>query len=428
VDIERIRADFPILQQRIHGHPLIYLDNAATTQKPRQVLDTLHTFYTAYNANIHRSPHHLGQAATALYEQAHRNVARFIGAADWREIIFTRNTTEAVNLIAHALAHAEAARLSLRAGDRVVITIAEHHSNLVPWQMTRDLYGIELRFADIHGDGTLDLDHLSSLLSERTKLVACAHVSNVLGTVNPVRDIARLAHEAGALLLVDGAQSVPHLPVDVGELGCDLLCFSGHKMLAPMGIGVLYGKRQLLDEMSPFLCGGEMIEEVTLDRATWNRLPWKFEAGTPNVAGAVALGGATDPRNGLHLMGAMDYLSEVGMDAMREHEVALNAHLLQGLRAMPEVQAYGPGEAKARGGVVSFAVRKHGEPVDAHLVAQLLDQYGIAVRAGGHCAYPLADRLGVVGTIRASVYVYNTLAEIDRFLSALHEIIEHRLL
>jgi cysteine desulfurase/selenocysteine lyase len=428
VDMERIRADFPILRQEIDGHPLVYLDNAATTQKPRQVLETLQTFYTAYNANIHRSPHRLGQVATDLYEQAHRNVARFIGAPDWREIVFVRNTTEAVNLVVHAMVGAEPGQLSLRSGDEVVLTVAEHHSNLVPWQMARDRHGIQLRFMDIQEDGTLDLDHLAVLLSKRTKLVACAHVSNVLGTVNPVREIGRLAHEAGALFLIDGAQSVPHMPVDVAELECDFLCFSGHKMLAPMGIGVLYGRQELLAGMPPFLCGGDMIEEVTLEGATWNELPWKFEAGTPDVAGAVALGGATDHRSGCHLTGAMDYLAELGIDAVREHEVALTTRMLDGLHHMPEVQVYGPPAASNRGGVVSFAVRKRGAPVDAHLVAQLLDKAGIAVRAGGHCAYPLAARLGVTGTVRASVYLYNTLGEIDYLLSTLQEIVEHRLL
>ena len=427
-DIERIRADFPALQQAIHGHPLVYLDNAATTHKPRQVLETIQTFYAAYNANIHRSPHQLGQMATGLYEQAHRNVARFIGAPDWREIIFVRNTTEAVNLVAYAMVHAGSERLSLRPGDEVVLTVAEHHSNLVPWQMARDRYDVQLRFVDIEADGTLDLDHLAASLTERTRLVACTHVSNVLGTVNPVGEMARLAHEAGALFLIDGAQSVPHLPVDVTELDCDFICFSGHKMLAPMGIGVLYGKRMLLEEMPPFLCGGDMIEDVSLERATWNELPWKFEAGTPNVAGAIALGGATDYKNGHHLIGAMDYLTQIGMDAVREHEVALTARMLDGLQAMPAVRLYGPAEARRRAGVVSFTVAKHGAPVDAHLVAQLLDESGIAVRAGGHCAYPLAARLGVAATVRASVYLYNTPAEMDRFLAILQEIIEHRLL
>jgi cysteine desulfurase/selenocysteine lyase len=428
MDVQRIRADFPILRQEVLGRPLVYLDNAATTQKPRQVLDTIHAFYTQHNANIHRSPHWLGQAATELYEQAHRSVARFIGAADWREIVFVRNTTEAVNLVAYALTCITSGQLAFRAGDEVLLTVAEHHSNLVPWQTARERAGIALKFADVEPDGTLDLDRVAASLTDRTRLVACAHVGNVLGAVNPVREIARLAHEAGALCLVDGAQSVPHMPLDVAEMDVDFLCFSGHKMLAPMGIGVLYGRRELLEEMPPFLYGGDMIEEVSLARATWNELPWKFEAGTPNVAGAVALGGATDHGTGQHLFGAMDYLGEIGMGAVCEHERSLVTRSMAGLQALPGVHVYGPSEPSERAGVISFGVEKHGIPVDAHLVAQLLDEDGIAVRAGGHCAYPLAARLGVAGTVRASFYLYNTLSEVDYLLTTLQEIIDHKLL
>jgi cysteine desulfurase/selenocysteine lyase len=428
MDVQRIRADFPILQQEVHGRPLIYLDNAATTQKPRQVLDTIQAFYARYNANIHRSPHRLGEAATELYEQAHRNVARFVGAADWREIVFVRNTTEAINLVAYALTCSTSGQLALRAGDEVLLTVSEHHSNLVPWQMARERAGIALRFVDIQPDGKLDLDGVAASLTDRTRLVACAHVGNVLGTVNPVREVARLAHQAGALCLVDGAQSVPHMPVDVAEMDVDFLCFSGHKMLAPMGIGVLYGRRELLEEMPPFLSGGDMIEDVSLSRATWNELPWKFEAGTPNVAGAVALGGATETGTEQHLCGAVDYLGEIGMDAVCEHERSLVARAIAGLEAMPGVQVYGPSAPGERAGVLSFSVEKHGMPVDAHLVAQLLDEAGIAVRAGGHCAYPLAARLGVAGTIRASFYLYNTLSEVDYLLTTLQEIVDHKLL
>jgi len=428
MDVQRIRADFPILQQDVHGRSLVYLDNAATTQKPRQVLDTIEAFYTQYNANIHRSPHRLGQAATELYEQAHRNVARFTGAADWREIVFVRNATEAVNLVAYALTCNASGQLALRAGDEVLLTVAEHHSNLVPWQVARERVGIALKFVDIEPDGKLDLDRVAASLTDRTRLVACAHVGNVLGTVNPVREIAGLAHEAGALCLVDGAQSVPHMPVDVAEMGADFLCFSGHKMLAPMGIGVLYGRRDLLEEMPPFLYGGDMIEDVSLSRATWNELPWKFEAGTPNVAGAVALGGATDHRTGRHLIGAMDYLREIGMDAVCEHERSLVARAMAGLQTLPGVHVYGPTAPGERAGVLSFSVEKHGMAVDAHLVAQLLDEEGIAVRAGGHCAYPLAARLGIAGTVRASFYLYNTLSEVDYLLTTLQEIVEQKLL
>ena len=428
MDVGRIREDFPILGREIGGRQLVYLDNAATTQKPRQVLDTLRTFYETYNGNIHRSPHLLGQEATDLYLQAHQNVARFIGAEDEREIIFVRNSTEGINLVAYSLLSGGSDQMGLAPGDEVLLTVAEHHSNLVPWQMVRDRKGVVLKFLDIDDEGTLDLEELERSLTERTKLVCLAHVSNVLGTVNPVREIGKLAHAAGALLLVDGAQSVPHLPTAVKEMDCDFLAFSGHKMLAPMGIGVLYGKRALLEEMTPMLYGGDMIADVTLDGASWNELPWKFEAGTPNVGGAIALGGATDRHSGRRLEGAVDYLNRLGMDAVRRHELELTARALQGLRAMPGVRVVGPPQAERRCGVVAFQVEKDGAVCDAHLVAQLLNDVGIAVRAGGHCAYPLMRRLGGGGTVRISVYVYNTVSEVDTFLGALGEIITHKLL
>jgi len=426
MDIQAIRNDFPILTRQIHGHPLVYLDNAATTQKPRQVLDTWQTCYTWHNGNIHRSPHTLGQEASGLYEQAHRGVARFIGAESWREIVFTRNCTEALNLVAFSLLHG-AGRLRLQAGDEIVLTVMEHHSNWVPWQMVRDQRGVILRLVGIGEDGTLDLERMQSLLTGRTRLVCCTHVSNVLGTINPVRRMADMAHAAGALFLVDAAQAVPHLPVAVPELDCDFLAFSGHKMLAPMGTGVLYGRSELLEEMAPFLRGGDMIDRVSAEGATWNRLPWKFEAGTPDVAGAVALGGATVPGDGTRLTGAVDYLSRLGMDAVRAHELELTSRLLRGLQAMPGVRVFGPPAAEQRCGVVAFDVQANGEPADVHLIAGLLDEVGIAVRAGGHCAYPLMNRLGVPGTLRASVYLYNTVAEVDYFLQSLQDIIAHTL-
>jgi cysteine desulfurase/selenocysteine lyase len=427
VDVQDIRADFPILQRQVNGRPLIYLDNAATTHKPRQVLETIQAYYTTYNANIHRSPHLLGQQATDLYEQAHRNVATFIGAEDWREIVFVRNSTEAINLVAYSLLHGENEQLWLEPGDEIVLTLMEHHSNLVPWQMMRQR-GIQIKFVDVGQDGTLDLEQLETLIGERTKLVCCAHVSNVLGTINPVREIGRMAHRAGALFLVDGAQSVPHMPVSVREIGCDFMAFSGHKMLAPMGTGVLYGRRELLQAMSPFLYGGDMIADVSLQDVTWNELPWKFEAGTPNVCGGIALGGATERKSGRHLTGAMDYLEQLGMDAVRAHEIELTARILHGLQEMPEIEIYGPPDARQRCGVVAFNVVKEGARVDAHLVAQLLNDEGIAVRAGGHCAYPLAQRFEIAGTVRASFYVYNTVAEVDRFLRELLVIVSQKLL
>jgi cysteine desulfurase/selenocysteine lyase len=427
-DVSRVREDFPILKRRVGGRPVVYLDNAATTHKPRQVLEALHTFYTTYNANIHRSPHTLGQKATDLYEQAHRNVAHFIGAADWREIVFCRNATEGINLVAYSLLYTKNDRLRLGAGDEVVLTVMEHHSNLVPWQMARDRAGVVLKFVDVHEDGTLDPEQLRASLSERTKLVCCTHVSNVLGTIVPVRDIAQAAHEAGALFLIDGAQSVPHLPTNVQEMGCDLLVFSGHKMLAPMGIGVLYGRRELLEEMAPFQYGGDMIADVTPKGATWSELPWKFEAGTPNVGGALALGGAIDRRTGQHLEGAVDYLGGLGMHAVRAHQVELTAHMLQRLLGLPGVRVYGPLDAELRCGAVAFNVEKTGELQDAHLIAELLDDAGIAVRAGGHCAYPLIHRLGLPGVVRASAYIYNTIQEVDLLADALQRIIDHQLL
>ena len=426
MDVEQIRADFPILQRKMGGKPLIYFDNAATTQKPVQVLDTIRAFYTTHNANIHRSPHTLGQEATALYERAHSNVARFIGASGVDEIIFVRGATEAVNLLAYSLLHGEDERLSLRPGDEVVITVMEHHSNLVPWQRLRDREGVVLKVVDIDEDGGLDLEGLAQVVSERTKLVACTHVSNVLGVINPVEEIGQMAHDVGALFLVDGAQSVPHMPLNVAELNCDFLAFSGHKMLAPMGIGVLYGKRELLNRMTPFLYGGEMIADVTLEGATWNRLPWKFEAGTANVCGGVALGGAAQDSQSLE--GATGYLGRIGMDSVRAHEIELTAHMLCGLQAIGGVRIYGPLNAEGRSGVVTFNVVGGNHLVDAHLVSHLLNDEGIAVRSGVHCAQPLADRMGVDGTVRASFYIYNTRHEVDRFLEVLEELVTHRLL
>lgn len=426
MDVERIRADFPILERRINGKPLIYLDNAATTQKPVQVLQTLQTFYTHYNANIHRSPHTLGQEATELYEQAHENVARFIGAEGMEEIVFLRNTTEAINLVAQTLPYAEEP-WGLVSGDEIILTVTEHHSDLVPWQMLCQRHKVQLKFADMREDGSLDLESLRGLISDRTKLVACVHVSNVLGVLNPVRQIGQLAHQAGALFLLDAAQSVPYMPVDVREIGCDFMAFSGHKMLAPLGIGVLYGRRELLQAMSPFLFGGDMIKEVTLEQATWNRLPWKFEAGTSNFAGGIALGGATDWMSGEQLEGAVTYLERLGMDAVLRHEQELVAYVLSRLVEIQGVRLYGPTDVENRLGVVSFNLMQGGDYVDPHLVARLLDAEGIAVRSGAHCAHPLAYRMSVPGTVRASFYIYNTHSEIDRFVEALAEIARRKL-
>ena len=424
VDVQRIRADFPILQRKIGGKPLVYLDNAATTHKPRQITRTMRQFYQTHNANIHRSSHTLGMEATDLYTQAHANVASFIGADDAREIVFVRNCTEAINLVAYSLTSPGSWRLCLHRGDEVVVTVMEHHSNLVPWQMACQRSGAVLKVVDILEDGTLDLQKLADAISRRTRLVCCTHVSNVLGTINPVREIGRLAHEAGALCLVDGAQSVPHFPVDVKLLGCDFLAFSGHKMLAPMGIGVLYGRRELLGEMAPFLHGGDMIADVTPHSASWNELPWKFEAGTANVCGAIALAGATDAGSGRRLEGAVDYLERIGMHRVRIHEAQLTRLALEGLQSIGGVCVYGPRNAEMRAGVIAFNIDR-GDP---HLVAGLLNDEGIAVRSGGHCAYPLTRRLGVGGTVRASFYVYNTMNEVERFLNVLEDIAQRKLL
>ncbi len=424
MNVQKIRTDFDILQKKIGGKPLIYFDNAATTQRPQQILHTIQEFYTTYNANIHRSPHLLGQEATELYDDAHKNVARFIGAGGGEEIIFVRNSTEAINLVAHSLLFGERERVRLRRGDEIVVTVMEHHSNLVIWQKLRDWRGVVLKIVGIHDDGTLDLEQMEEAITEHTQLVCCTHISNALGTINPVREIGQLAHEAGALFLVDGAQSVPHMPVNVKEIDCDFLAFSGLKMLAPMGIAALYGKRELLEEMVPSLYGGGMISDVNLEQATWNRLPYKFEAGTPNVCGGVALGGATGRRTGQHLEGAVDYLEQIGMMEVRAHERALTEQALEGLQTIKKVQVYGPLDPEHRSGITTFTV----EGNDAHLVAQMLNDEGIAVRSGGHCGYPLTDRLAVEGTVRASFYIYNTADEVERFLEILKDIIYNKLL
>jgi cysteine desulfurase/selenocysteine lyase len=428
MDTRRIRADFPFLERIVEGKSLLYFDNAATSHKPRQVIQTLQTFYERFNGNIGRSTHTPGLEAEDLYRQARRNVARFIGADAPEEILFLRGCTEAINLLAYSMLCSTESRLHLEAGDEIVLTMMEHHSNLLPWRMLRDLHGIELKVADLGEEGSLDMDSLEFLLSKRTKLVCCTHASNVLGTINPVAEIGRLAHSAGALFVLDAAQSVPHLPVDVRVLGCDFMAFSGHKMLAPFGIGVLYGRKDLLDELSPFQYGGGMVRDIVSDEFAWDEPPGKFEAGTPEVAGAVALGGAVSPDGGRHLEGAVDYLTGLGMEWVRNHELALTEKALRGLEQIPGTRIYGPVEAQNRGGLVAFNVERSGKLIDDHLVAQLLDQAGIAVRAGGHCAHPLIRRLGVQGAVRVSFYVYNDLTEVDFFLETLEDIVRRQLL
>jgi cysteine desulfurase / selenocysteine lyase len=394
--VDEIRRDFPILDRRIDGKTLVYLDNAATSQKPRQVLDALAKYYEEHNANIHRGVHRLAEEATAAYEEARQKVARFLGARDTRGLIFTRGTTESINLVAHAWG-----RKVLREDDEVVLTEAEHHSNLVPWQLTARATGAKLRFIPIRENGILDLEAAERLIGPRTKLVGCIHASNVLATINPVERLIRMAHDVGALMLVDGAQSAPHLPVDVEELGCDFYACSGHKMLGPTGVGVLWGRPEILEEMDPFLGGGEMIREVHLDHSTWNDLPYKFEAGTMNIAQAVGLGAA------------VDYLGELGMQNVREHERRLGEYAYRRLSELEGITIYGPKEGRT--GLVSFSL----PDIHPHDLSQLLDEEGIAIRSGHHCAQPLMRRLGVAATARASFYLYNTEEEVDALVEAL---------
>ncbi len=392
-----IRDDFPILRQRVNGKPLVYLDSAATSQKPRQVIETLVRYYQEYNANVHRGVYSIAERATAEYEAAREKVARFVGAGGPEEIVFTRNVTEALNLVAYAWGRAH-----VGPGDEILVTEMEHHSNLVPWQLLAQERGARLRHIPFDSQGRLILDDLERLLTERTKIVSMVHVSNTLGTVNPVAEIAAAAHARGALLVVDGAQSAPHRPVNVQALGADFFGFTGHKMLGPMGIGGLWGRRSLLEEMPPFLGGGEMISDVWLDHATWNEVPWKFEAGTPNVGDAIALGTA------------VDYLERLGMEAVARHEQEITRYALERLREIPGLQILGP-SAGERGGVVAFSM----DGIHPHDVAQVLDTEGICVRAGHHCTKPLHRKLGIGASVRASFYVYTVKEEIDTLTRAL---------
>jgi len=400
LNVERIRRDFPILARTVHGKPLVYLDNAATSQKPRQVIDALAAYYSRFNANIHRGIHALAEEATAAYEAVRERTARFIGAPSSRSIVFTRNATEAINLFANGWGRAR-----LGPGDQILLSEMEHHSNLVPWQLLAQATGASLAFIPITDDGRLQLDRLDALLTPRTKLLAVTHMSNVLGTINPIAQLVERAHRQGALVLVDAAQSAPHLALDVQRLGCDALAFSSHKMLGPTGVGVLYAREDLLEAMEPFLGGGEMISDVQLTSATWNEIPWKFEAGTPNIADVIAFGEA------------LGYLERVGMAQVHAHEQALTAHALTRLRELDGITLYGPdGNGAERGGLVSFNL----EGLHPHDVGTVLDAEGVAIRAGHHCAKPLMRRLGVAATARASFYLYNTREEVDRLIDALH--------
>lgn len=403
LNAEQLREDFPILSRRVHGKRLVYLDNAATSQKPRSVIDALTRFYENSNANIHRGIHALAEEATAQYEATREKTARFVGAPSPRSIVFLRNTTEAINLVAQSWA-----RANLGPGDEIVITEAEHHSNIVPWHLVARQTGAIVRAIPIADEGVLDLDAARQIIGERTRLLALAQMSNVLGTIHPVAELGRLAHQHGAKLLVDAAQSVPHLPVHVQAIDADFLAFSSHKMLGPTGVGVLYAKPELLEAMEPVLGGGGMIDEVTLEGATWAAAPERFEAGTPNIADVVALGAA------------IDYLSALGMENVRAHEIELTRHALGVLGEIEGVRTFGPRDLNQRGGVVSFNYRD----VHPHDVSTIVDQEGVAIRAGHHCCQPLMRRLGETATARASFYLYNTPEDVAALAGALDQVKE----
>lgn len=404
-DIDTIRADFPAIMQEHHpGVPLIYLDNAASSQKPLKVIEAVDDYYRRYNANVHRGLHKLSEEATAAFEGARVKVKKFINAASKREIIYTRGTTEGINLVAQTWG-----RVNLGAGDVVISTQMEHHSNIVPWQILAAEKGFTIKYVPVLPNGTLDMEAYQQLLrDEPVKLVTVMHVSNVLGTINPMVEMARLAHEAGALILVDGAQSVPHMPVDVQALDVDFFTFSGHKMVGPTGIGILYGKRALLEEMPPWLGGGDMIARVRLEGSEWNDLPYKFEAGTPSIAQGIGLGYA------------VDYLSDVGMSKIHAHEQIMTSYALERLAEVPGLTLYGPEDAGAKGAVAAFSFGN----VHPHDIAQVLDMHGVAVRAGHHCAQPLHDCLNLSASARASFYLYNTPAEVDALVEGLYRVKE----
>lgn len=395
-ELNSISKDFPILDQFVNDEPLVYLDNAATTQKPQQVLDVLADYYQQDNANVHRGVHTLSERATARYEAARQTVADFIHAKSSKEILFTRGTTTSLNWVA------QFAREILQPDDEVIISVQEHHSNIIPWQQACQQTGAQLRYVYLQ-DGEIDVEHLKSLLSSKTKFVSIAHISNVLGAIAPIKQIATLVHEVGAYLVVDGAQSTPHIAIDVQDLDVDFFAFSGHKMLGPTGIGVLYGKEEILNQMSPVEFGGEMIDFVYEQSATWKELPWKFEAGTPNIAGAIGLAAA------------IDYLNQIGMDRVREHEKELITYLWLKLKAIPGLTIYGSQDVAKRTGLVAFNL----DHLHPHDVATALDYEGVAVRAGHHCAQPLLKYLQVPATVRASFYIYNTKADCDKLVEAL---------
>jgi cysteine desulfurase/selenocysteine lyase len=400
LDVQAIRRDFPILARQVHGKPLVYLDNAATTQKPQAVIEALVHFYEHQNANIHRAIHTLGEEATAAYEETRAKVCQFVNGPRPESIVFTRSATEALNLVAHAWG-----RANVREGDEIVLTQMEHHSNMVPWQRLAQEVGATVKYIAVTDEGTLDLGTLDSIITEKTKLVGVTQVSNAFGTLNPLGEIIAAAHRRGALAVVDAAQSVPHMPVDVQAMDCDFLAFSGHKMLGPTGVGVLYARYELLEAMEPYQGGGEMIRRVRLEGATWNDVPWKFEAGTPSIADVIAFSAA------------LDYLSALGMGNVRAHEQAVTAYALGRLRQLEDIIIYGPQDISQRGGVVSFNY----PDIHPHDVGTILDREGVAIRAGHHCAQPLMRRFDISGTARASFYIYNTLEEVDALVEGIEK-------
>jgi cysteine desulfurase/selenocysteine lyase len=400
INVLKIREDFPILQRQVDGKPLVYFDNAATSQKPKSVIESIDRYYREYNANIHRGIHKLAEEATLAHEEAREKIAKFINARHTEEIIFVRNATEAINLVALTWGRANVGK-----GDKIVLTIMEHHSAIVPWQLLANEKGAQVEFIKIDEHFRLRQDEIHNLIDDRTKIVCVTQASNVLGTINPIKEIARAAHQTGALFLVDAAQSVPHMHVDATDADCDFMAFSGHKMLGPTGIGVLYGKRELLQNMPPFLGGGEMIREVHTTGASWKDVPYKYEAGTPNIAGAIGLGAA------------VDYLNKIGMQNVHEHEKEITEYALSRMSEIKDVITYGPGDVKNRVGVVSFNLGD----IHAHDLASILDEEGVAIRSGHHCAQPLMEFLNVPAMSRASFYIYNTKAEIDVFINTLEK-------
>jgi len=396
--LDCVTNDFPILEKTMNNQRLAYLDNAATTQKPNMVIETINDYFKSYNANIHRGAYKLSEQATEAYESAHKKVANFINSPGIENVIFTRNCTEAINLVAYSWG-----RSQLKPGDHILISQMEHHSNMVPWQQLAKEKKLRLDYIALTHEGTLNLESFPKLLTKKTKLVSLTHASNVLGTINPVKEIIQQAHKIGAVVLLDGAQSVPHFPVDVQDLDCDFLAFSGHKMLAPTGIGALYGKKDILEKMPPFLAGGDMISEVTFEGSSWHELPWKFEAGTPSIAEGIGFGTA------------IDYLNLIGMDKIWHHEKQLTKYVMDQLNEYPDVIIYGPLENRT--GVISFSI----DGIHPHDIATCMDQYGVAIRAGHHCAQPLMKLLGVPATARVSFYLYNNKKDADQFLDALDQ-------